>query len=211
MTETGNQTPDAVPAPQRDRLRDLLERSRRGDLDAFSEVVREFHGEVRGLAAMMAVAPDWIDDVAQEVFVEAFRSLGRFDPSRPFGKWLRGVARNVIRRHEEREARESRLRRDAASVLLRERAANAEDDAEIEGPSFLAALRECAARLSEPLRRMLGLRYGEGRTSAEIARELGRSAEAVRMSMMRARRLLLDCVRSRVRELPAERGEEASA
>lgn len=187
-------------------LEELVERSRRGDLEAFSAIVRRLHGEVRGFLAMMAVAPDWIDDVAQEVFIEAYRGLLRFEPDRSFVKWVRGIARNVVRRHAERQSRESRLRQDAVSQWMRrreeERAAAASGTAEEPGGS-IEALRTCLDRLPEHLRRLVHLQVAERMTSAAIAQVVERSADAVRMALMRARAALLQCVQSQIRKAGA--------
>lgn len=180
-------------------LETLIERSRRGDLDAFSDVVRRLHGEVRGFAAMLAVASDWIDDVAQEVFIEAYRALGRYDAALPFEKWLRGIARNVIRRHGERQSRDSKLRQDSVSVWLRRRADPREEPAD----TRLGALRRCVERLPDHLRRVVDLHYRECKTSAAIAQTLQRSAEAVRMSLVRIRAALLQCIEAETRKAEA--------
>lgn len=180
------------------RLEDLVERSRRGDLEAFSGIVRRLHGEVRGFLAMMAVSPDWIDDVAQEVFIEVYRGLGRYESDRPLVKWVRGVARNVIRRHVERQSRESRLREDAVSQWLRRRQEERPTETDDAG-SPLEALRKCLDRLPEHLRRPLHLQVADGMTSSAIAKIMERSADAIRMGLMRARGLLQDCVQSRLR------------
>ncbi len=179
-------------------LEALVDRSRRGDLDAFSLLVRRLHGEVRGFLAMLAVAPDWIDDVAQEVFIEVYRSLDKVEADRPFGKWVRGVARNVVRRHGERQSRESKLRQDAVSVYLRRRREEVEAAAPGEpAGTSLDALKHCLERVPDHLRRLLDLHYAEQLTSAAIAQVVNRSADAVRMSLMRTRTLLLDCIQSR--------------
>ncbi len=178
------------------RLSDLIARSRGGDLDAFGEIVRALHGEVRGFAAMLSVAPDWIDDVAQEVFIEAHRALERYDESRSFRKWLRGIARNVIRRYAERQSRESKLRQGAVGEMLRRRAEEAVEEVDVHREGALEALRECLGRLPESLQKMVKLRYTSGKTSGEIARIVDRKAEAVRMTMVRTRRKLLECIRA---------------
>jgi RNA polymerase sigma-70 factor (ECF subfamily) len=181
------------------RLDDLVARSRGGDLDAFSVVVRELHGPMRGLAAMMAVRSDSIDDVLQETFIEIYRSLDRFDPERSFVKWARGVACNVIRRHGRSRGRESRLRTDAVSELARKRGEHRlAEEAPGHADSRLAALRSCLEKLPGSLRRMLDMRYGEDRTSDEIAEHTGRRSEAVRATLMRTRRRLRDCVQARL-------------
>ena len=199
--------PQGAPSESRGSgpLDDLIERSRCGDLEAFSDVVVALHSEVRGFAAMMGVAPDWVDDVAQEIFVAVFQSLGRFERGRSFRKWVRGVARNVIRRHEEAEARESKLRQGAVTELVRRRC---EKLAEVPGDvvclGALDKLRRCLARLPERLRSLLKLRYSDGMTSGEIATVVKSKADTVRMTLMRARRLLLECIRSNSQEAGSE-------
>jgi RNA polymerase sigma-70 factor (ECF subfamily) len=148
---------------------------------------------------MMAVAPDSIDDVAQEIFIEAYRSIHHYEDDRPFLKWIRGIARNVVRRHAERQSRESQLRLDAVSILVRQRREAAEaslERAEESPESPLGRLRQCLEKLPEHLRRLLRLHYGEQMTSATIAESEHRSADAVRMTLMRTRLLLLACLRS---------------
>jgi RNA polymerase sigma-70 factor (ECF subfamily) len=172
---------------------DLVERSRNGDMDAFAALVARFHGEVRGWAAIMAVAADGIDDVAQEVFIEAHRALPRYDASRPFPAWLRGIARNVVRRHVERKSRDGRLRLDELARHLRERESQSTDETAPEGGA-LERLRSCLDRLPEHLRTLLTLRYAEEKSSGDIASLLKRSADAVRMSLMRTRDTLIQCM-----------------
>lgn len=174
-------------------LGELAARSQRKDLDAFSAIVRRLHGEVRGFVALMAVAPDWVDDVVQDVFIEVFQSLHNYDPARSFARWVRGVARNVVRRHQEDQSRESRLRSGAVSELLRSRNLAAE---QADRPNLMIeALAGCLERLPEHLRRLLHLRYSEDRSSEEIAALTARKPEAVRASLMRSRQQLLECVR----------------
>jgi RNA polymerase sigma-70 factor (ECF subfamily) len=175
-------------------LPELIAASRRGDLEAFSQVVQQLHGQVRGQLAMMAVAPDWIDDVAQEAFIEAFRSLGAYDPARSFVNWLRGVTRNVALRHAEKAAGESKARQGAMAELLRRQSERVFAD-RTGDEAGLDRLRRCLDRLPAETRALLDLRYVRERTSPEIARERGCSSEAVRMLLMRARRSLLECVR----------------
>jgi len=181
-------------------LEDWIRRSQDGDTDAFAELVKAFHGRVRGHAALLGVASDSIDDVAQEVFIEVHRSLRRYDPTRSFADWVRGVTRNIVLRHSERRAREYRIRKDLLSIYLREREDSFLDDelssSEQEtGP--IAGLKSCLERLPEHLKTLILLRYSEGKTSDDIAAELKRSAAGIRMALMRTRDALLRCMEAR--------------
>ncbi len=174
--------------------------SQQGNREAFSEVVKAFHGRVRGHIAMLGVAADSIDDVAQEVFIEVYRSIKKFDPERSFVDWLRGVTRNVVLRHSERKSRDIRLRKDVLSNYLRERESVVVEEevasaAAERGP--LEGLKSCLERLPDHLRTLVLLRYSEGKTSDAIAQDLKRSAAGVRMALMRTREALLRCVEAR--------------
>jgi len=73
----------------------LLARARQGDLAAFETVVRRYQRRVYGVALRIVRAHDVADDVAQEAFVRAWRSLDRFELGRPFGPWVCRIAANL--------------------------------------------------------------------------------------------------------------------
>jgi RNA polymerase sigma-70 factor (ECF subfamily) len=146
---------------------------------------------------MLGVRPDCIDDIAQETFIAAYRSLGRFEQGRSFRKWLRGVARNIVRQHRDAQEREHELRQGAAAELVRRQCERLESHTDADSPvTGLDPLRRCVARLPERLRELLDMRYAVGMTSQQIAERMKRTPEAVRMTLMRARRLLIECVQS---------------
>lgn len=187
---------DAEAASDED-IESLVRRSRSDDREAFALLVRRLHGRVRGLLFRLAVRPPWIDDVAQEVFLELYRSLPRYEGKFGFHSWLRSIARNVVARHVERQQRDARLRTDPVGRRLRQQeerqSAPRLDDP---GPE-VSRLRRCLELLPVPLRRVLTMRYEDEQSSETIASSLGRSAVSVRMALFRARRLLADCLSSR--------------
>ena len=66
--------------------------------------------------------------------------------------------------------------------------------AEREESSQVERLRECLQRLPQHLRDLLHLRYAEGVEAETLAERSGRDGAAVRMALMRARRLLSECM-----------------
>lgn len=136
-------------------------------------------------------------DLVQEAFAVALRKRSDFRPGTNFGGWLRVIARNVSLQHCRRRGRELLLDRDEVLAHLE---AAAERSAEREAaPGFADAraelMRACLEKLSGRVRRFLQLRYGEGRSPAELAAEAGLTAAAVNMALCRARFALADCVR----------------
>ena len=68
--------------------------ARRGDVDAFNQLVRMYEGRVYNLACRMLGDRDAAADIAQETFISAYRSIGRFRDG-AFGAWLLRIATNA--------------------------------------------------------------------------------------------------------------------
>lgn len=78
---------------------DSIRRARLGDSAAWEAVVQQHQEAVFRLAYLILGDPDDAEDVAQEVFIRAYRSLARFDDSRPLRPWLLTIASNLSRNH----------------------------------------------------------------------------------------------------------------
>src|SRR5688572_29006606 len=72
----------------------LARRAQAGDADAFAALVGRYQVTVLNLAYRMLGDSQEAEDVAQEVFIRAYQSLGRFDSSRRFFSWLYRIAIN---------------------------------------------------------------------------------------------------------------------
>jgi RNA polymerase sigma-70 factor (ECF subfamily) len=136
------------------------------------------------------------DDLAQEVFVTAFRRLSDFDPERPLAPWLRSIALNLLRNHRRKFRPESVGGNEELQALL---------EAQIESGlaagnecGRLTALRECLECLEGPVRKLLMAHYGEGVSLRELASQSGRGYSAVAMQIHRVRELLASCIESRL-------------
>ncbi len=82
-----------------------------GDLMAFGELVRRHERTVYAVVSRMIDSRDDVDDVAQDVFVTAFRSLGSFKGNAAFSTWLYRIAVNTTIK----QLRKSKVRQ-AASI-----------------------------------------------------------------------------------------------
>ncbi len=174
-----------------------VRRAQNGDLEAFGEVVSELHAEIRGFCAMLGVQPDWLDDTCQSIFVEAYQSLERFDPQFSFRKWIRGIARNLIRRHWRNNTRERAMRESATVQVLQDHAETLSGSQQRRA-NMIDVLKECMERLPEHLQAMVKMRYEHRLSSDEIAEECDRTPVSVRVTLMRTREQLQQCIESRV-------------
>lgn len=171
-------------------LEALLERAQAGDLEAYGGIVSRQHARLRGFLGLLGVQGSWLDDLEQEIFVAAWAALPRWDKSRPFIPWLNGVARNIVHRHQARQARERRHRSGFLAQWMQ-----AHPIAEEAEPDHLIdRLRVCLERLPQHLRDLVRMRYVEEVDAEELARRNGRDGASVRMSLMRTRRTLHDCL-----------------
>jgi len=73
----------------------VLARARNGDQDAFTTVVGHYDHRLRALAFRLLGDRDRMDDVLQEVYVKAFRSLGGFKGASALGTWLYRITYNA--------------------------------------------------------------------------------------------------------------------
>jgi RNA polymerase sigma-70 factor, ECF subfamily len=77
----------------------LLARARQGELPAFEEIVKRHQRRVYGVALRIVRSHAVADDVAQEAFLRAWRSLDRFELGRPFAPWVCRIAANLAVNH----------------------------------------------------------------------------------------------------------------
>src|SRR5436309_16056166 len=82
---------------------ELVARALEGHQEAFREIVVRFERPVYSLVARMLQDPATAEDLAQEVFIKAFRRLDTYDPQRKLSSWLFKIAHNTtidhLRRH----------------------------------------------------------------------------------------------------------------
>jgi RNA polymerase sigma-70 factor (ECF subfamily) len=77
----------------------VIARAKRGDRDAFAEIVRKYQTRVYGAALHITGSPSDAEDVAQEAFVRAYRGLARFDGRSELFTWLYRITVNSALNH----------------------------------------------------------------------------------------------------------------
>lgn len=175
----------------------LVDRARRGDREAFDELVRATHAATWTLAVRLTTDEEDARDVVQETYLRAWRSIGRFRGDAQLSTWLYRITANCAATHLGRGAkhRHDLLDDDAEVVDLRPQADPA-------GRAELSAVRshlvDAIDALPDGLRAVVVLRDVYDLSHDAIATELGISETAAKVRLHRARkrlRAMLDPVR----------------
>ena len=165
--------------------------------ELFADLVREHQVSLRVFVRSLGVESGWVDDLAQDTFVVAYREMDSYDPDRDFGKWLRGIARNLVRNEMRKQGRHRRILHESLSQHLLDLAEN-EKDREVD-VTQLSALRDCVEQLPGKSRELVRSRYFEGWDATILADKFEMKAATVRQTLLRIRRQLYQCVNQRVK------------
>ena len=155
------------------------------------EYMRRYMGVQTPLRAyVLSLVRDFhvMEDVLQEVAVAAWRLYGTYDPARPFLPWVLGIARNKSVDAARARKTASLLPTDVLEQLSEEASAVSEELAERRG-----ALADCIQKLGPTLRAVLQNRVDQNLSVETIAARHGKSANAVRKLLARARAFLAEC------------------
>lgn len=139
------------------------------------------------------------DDLFQEVCLESWHARATFEPGTDFGAWIRTVARIQLLRHWRRQRRH-RFVTMAPELLEKLAQSWSEEPAPDEGDPREKALAACVKALEPQQLQVLTWRYNEAWPHSRIARETGRTDDAVKMLLFRLRKSLESCVESKLRE-----------
>ena len=166
--------------------RELVERTRGGDRDAFGFLVDRYQDALFRYVLHMGFGEADARDILQNAFVRAFRHLGRCgDPDR-FDGWLFKITANLCRT-EGRKAGKRTMTPLESVTLETERPGPAEA---AEAASARSRIREVLETLPEDQREAVVLFYMQGMGVSEVAEAVGASRSAVKMRLMRARESL---------------------
>jgi RNA polymerase sigma-70 factor (ECF subfamily) len=170
----------------------LVDRARRGDVDAFEQLYRIHAGRVYALCLRLAADPVVARELTQDTFVKAWDALPRFRADASLTTWLHRIAVNALL-----ERRRGEKRRTARVSL-----AGDDDDGDgageydvagaVLGPDVATAidLERAIGALPPGVRRAFVLHAVEGYTHEEIATMTGLAAGTLRAQLHRARQLL---------------------
>ncbi len=168
---------EASPMPQEASVEaSLIASARAGEAEAFGSLYDLYAPMVHGL--LLARLP-WseVDDILQDVFVQAFKRLHTLREDDAFGGWLAMIARNRATDFYRRAHHTTELTDDIPARMIQP---------DGEASEALAAIRA----LPSAYRETLVLRFVEGMTGMEIAARTGLTHASVRVNLSRGVKML---------------------
>jgi RNA polymerase sigma-70 factor, ECF subfamily len=173
-----------------DADRRLVEAAAGGSREAFDELVRRHQTSILNLARALTGGSADAEDLAQDVFVRAWRGLSGFRGDSAFRTWLHRVAINVIQSHRGRAAKLRWLFRSGPTApdVQEDPIESAPDPADLEQDVILRdAIDKALATLPEELRIAVTLRDVQGLDYRAISEITGAPIGTVESRIFRAR------------------------
>ena len=166
--------------------RQLVARVLAGDPDAFRPLVERDAPAVARAARRILADGHEAEDVAQEAFVIAYRSLADWRAEGPFAAWVTRIAVRLAVRRARRRRTVAWIAADEGAVPVHVSPEQAEDPAVAvaRGDRF-ARLRAAVVALDEPYREVVALRFFGELSLEEIATATGRPLGTVKTHLRR--------------------------
>lgn len=151
----------------------VILRAQLGDEKAFRRLVQKYTQQLFLYCRSFNLDATRCEDIIQEVWLVAFRNLGRLRSATKFRSWLYGITRNKARQQLDKKTRDESLRQNIAEY-------NVESLPEPSFRDYLEVLPSAFERLSINHREILTLRFLNGLSYVEIADLTGLGAGTIK-------------------------------
>ena len=176
----------------------LIKRSKEGDLRAFDLLIIKYQAKIIALAKRWVVDIHIAEDVAQETFIKAFKSLHSFREDSAFYTWLYRIGTNtaknyVISKNRKKENTESELKNEEEYASIEQTTEETPEDILLAN-SLKEVINKALTDLPEEIRTAISLREFEGLSYDEIAKVLSCPVGTVRSRIFRGREELNEVI-----------------
>lgn len=197
--ETARAAAEMAMTMEPERIDTLIAAAQAGDREAFASVVVELYPQLTGFLAFHAPTPELMDEIVQSTFVTAFERLGEYQLRGSFAGWLKGIARNLLRRELARRARVGGSDLAAIEGLLADAALAELDQAEAVHEAhehLLGRLRRCFEKLSPRTRLIAERRFIDELPLNQLAQQFKQSRASIAKILFVVRRDLRACAQA---------------
>ena len=166
----------------------LASRAGDGDVDAFEELHHLYHRRVYAFALKRLRDPVEAEDVVQDVFLQAFRCIDRFQGRSSLLTWMFGIASHEICNRFRRRSVDTQPLDEEAGAIASVASCPARS---VDAARLLSRCAEALDRhVSPSQRQVFELRYWHNRSVGSIAGSTGKSPGAIRVGLLRTRRAI---------------------
>ena len=175
---------------------ELVARTQEGDARAFDELVVKYTPRLYGLVYNMTANHEDANDLLQEVFAKAFRSINGFRGKSSFYTWIHSIAVNMTINFLKKRGRRFQMSLDDVDLNIQndkefiELTATSNPVREADLSELQKRLNEAMQKLSTDHRAVVTMFDIQGMPHAEIAKILGISEGTVRSRLFYAHRQL---------------------
>ncbi len=170
--------------------KELVERSRKGDVDAFSELARRNWETIYRIIYRHTGNPSDTDDLLQETFFRAFRAIKRFKGKSSFSTWVFRIAINQSLNFLKKKKKEKQMETFEDRKAWGESSWSTSPDSKAISRELRAKLEEAVDSLPLAYRSTFILVALEGMKHNQVAKLLGCSENTVSWRVHKARKII---------------------
>ena len=138
-----------------------------------------------------------VDDLYQETMIIAWKKLDTCDQTRPFGPWLRGIAKKLILAHYRKRSQALHFLNEQTQQRIDKQFQTINNQTGDTWDSKVDTLNHCLNELPDNLRIVIQSKYLDGNQTKHLAKQLSLSIEACKKRLQRARAKLAICLKSK--------------
>jgi RNA polymerase sigma-70 factor (ECF subfamily) len=167
--------------------RKLVARAKKGDKEAFGELVNLYRKPAYYLAYRFVKDHDAADELAQDSFVKAYQAFGTFIEGKSFKSWIFAIVANLSINYLKRQKRQSSLEDTFTDDILEDTRVTSNPHNQVVASDLQKRIGHAVHRLPEDFKAVFILRTYEGMSYEEIAAALKIEVGTVMSRLFRAR------------------------
>jgi RNA polymerase sigma-70 factor (ECF subfamily) len=187
---------DAMDQPRIDEDQTLVARTQSGEAEAFDQLVVKYSPRLYGLVYNMTSNHEDTNDLLQDIFAKAYRSIRGFRGKSSFYTWIHSISVNMTLNFLKKRGRRYHLSLDDVDASIQndkeflELTATSSPVREVDLSELQRRLNEAMMKLSDEHRAVVTMFHIQGMPHAEISKILGVSEGTVRSRLFYANRQL---------------------
>jgi RNA polymerase sigma-70 factor (ECF subfamily) len=189
---------------------EVIQRCRKGDVEAFEDIVRKYQKKMFNISYRMTGDYNEAAEVVQDAFLSVYRNIKSFKGKSKFSTWLFTIvmnfSRNKIkqlksRRHRENFSIDDPVETDNGKITVEPLSDNPSAQERLEQHQRDQKIRGCIRSLENEFREVIVLRDIQGFSYDEISDMLKIAMGTVRSRLHRARLSVRDCLKKLIGDL----------